>query len=341
MDDTESDDIGGNQNVELPVEELNDTTSVVGAKNATKSTIVSNAVDLEKCPCGGSKSCYYVRCDICNQEWHQDCVFLSGLDKKAIKSLKHYACLFCSYLPDSVSKTESHDKPGLSEIGSIVQREVAVIIPAVVEQVTAAVKKTVTSVHAEEVVKQANSDISRSWAEITAGNQKALITQVVEQSSNVALTKSMQLIDSNLTEQRKRGRNVIITKVPENENPKTEDLQILVSGMFNGEIDKKDILVSKRLGVYNSESVSKPRPIFVTMRYEDDANYCHNFGKGFRIRREKYEAWANPDLTQTEREVKYNERKARREAEEEKDRNKEDAEENSTNGPKNGKGVGQ
>ena len=81
--------------------------------------------------------------------------------------------------------------------------------------------------------------------------------------------------------------------------------------------------MSKRLGVYNQQN-SKPRPILLKMRYEDDATYCHSYGKGFKIRREKFEAWANPDLTQAEREAKFNERKARRE-EELKEKNKNQA----------------
>ena len=192
MDDIQNDGKGDDDiNAVAPTDGVIDTNS--DPNSGAKSAIVSNVVDLKKCPCGGSISCFYVCCDVCSQEWHQDCVFLSGLNKIAIKSLKYFACPFCSYLPKNVEKRENVDKPGLPEISSVIRQEVSSIIPGVVEQITKAVKENIASVQAEEVVKKANDEISRSWATITAGKQRQLITEVVQESSNVALSKSMQL----------------------------------------------------------------------------------------------------------------------------------------------------
>ena len=161
----------------------------------------------------------------------------------------------------------------------------------------------------DTVVKTANEKIGKSWAEISAGKQKNLIAEVVEASSHTALSKSMQLISADMTERRKRSRNIIISKLKEKLSEETE--RELISRTFtllNGEVEKREILSAKRLGKYTED---KMRPVLVTLKYEEDATFAHNNGKGFNCGNG---IWINQDMTRTEREALYNERVARRTA---------------------------
>ena len=64
-------------------------------KKSAKDVIVSSQADLEKCPCGESRGCYYITCTKCRQEWHQDCVYLQGLDDTMILLLTKWRCRYC------------------------------------------------------------------------------------------------------------------------------------------------------------------------------------------------------------------------------------------------------
>ena len=60
---------------------------------------------------------------------------------------------------------------------------------------------------------------------------------------------------------------------------------------------------------YDSKK-NKPRPILVKLRREDDANYLHCNGRGYRLTVGGVltDMWINQDLTKAEREAAYKKR---------------------------------
>ena len=183
------------------------------------------------------------------------------------------------------------------------------------------------------VVDKANVEIGKSWAQLAAGQQKQLITKVVEETSHDALSKSIQLIDANLSEQRKRSRNVVISGLKEKDDEEDDDLKSTVFNVFQTEVDKKDILSVKRLGKFDESKRDKPggRYVLVTLRYEDDANWVTNNGKGFKVGNG---IWINPDRTRAERDALAEKIKSKKTAETEETERAEGQE------PKNTQGAG-
>ena len=264
-------------------------------KKSAKSAIVSSKVNLQKCPCGESKGCYYIICVNCRQEWHQDCVYLQGLDDKTIKLLTEWRCRYCD---------DPEKKFMKREVNSAMREELSRMTVAVTE----AVKVSVREEQVKVVVSEANTKVAESWANIAKGAQKDLINDVVKESSKVALTESIQLIDSNLTEQRKRSRNIVMSGIIE-KSGEDKDLKEMVCEILGGEITERDVLAAFRLG--DSQKTRKnPRPILVKLRSEDDANYFHNNGRGYQVGGTGSNIWINPDLTQAEREAAYQKRVA-------------------------------
>ena len=141
-----------------------------------------------------------------------------------------------------------------------------------------------------------------SWAEVAS--QKKLITEVVEQTSKNALEKSIQLIDSNLTDQKKRVRNVVMSGVKENIREGEASLIEVVSDLL--ECDINDMVNVKRLG---EKKVGKSRFILIVFKSEEAALYYHNYGRGRKV---EGNIWVNPDLTRTERDAMFKKRDERR-----------------------------
>ena len=155
----------------------------------------------------------------------------------------------------------------------------------------------------DNAFKDAGRVVSNSWVEIARGDQSKIINDAVQASSEIALQRSINQIDSNLTERKKRSRNVIISNVPE--NSRGDNLTEVVCAKLNEGLTKEDILSCRRLG----KPGEKPRVILCVMRKEDDAVFFTNNGRG---RKFAGDIWVNPDLTRTEREAMYLKRKEKK-----------------------------
>ena len=159
---------------------------------------------------------------------------------------------------------------------------------------------------------EAKEIVGKSWAEVVKGDQKKIIKEVVENSSESALKKSMSLIDSNLTEMRNRVNNLIISNATENENA---DLTTSVFSILSpvADIPRADLVKVVRLGKLTADR-NRPRPILVTLRHEEDAKFLHNYKAGRKVQLEDNSGhlWINADLTKTERDVAYQRRREHR-----------------------------
>ena len=333
--------------------------------------------DLDSCPCerhiGAS---WKLKCMTCLQYWHTWCVGLKYLDDNHIKLLKEWNCPLCYVLPQSVIQ-----KTGIIDIGhnrqqvkgnqngnasqncsglrTFIKDELANIVPQIAASVVKAqavdtkavaneVGKIIEGSQIKQLVEKANVEITKSWASIAVENQEALIEKVVEKSSKTALSKSMQLIDANMTEARNRSRNIVIYGLVENdhENETEEDLKSTTFQILEGRVNKDEILSAKRLGRFDPQK--KKRVVLVSLKYEDDAFWAHNQGKGYKARNFT-NVYVNPDRTRAERDAlreKLIAKKAQKESSGKSVTNTVESEKNSTdnqadsdiskNGPENG-----
>ena len=232
---------------------------------------------------------------------------------------------------------------------SSLKDEFTAMYPVMKTYIEAAVKSSIKAEQVSGVVEEANKQITKSWAEVASGKQKQLITDVVKLTSQAALTESMQLVDASLTEQKKRSMNVIVSGLPETGlNPSKEELADSFVGLMDGEIDKRDIMMARRLGVFSADKKTQRgevavRNVLITLRYEGDAVYAHNTGRGRKIVMDSQTGkavWINPDLTKLERDARLNARKERQQKRREEDDRQKTTDEStvgasSDNAPKN------
>ena len=113
-------------------------------------------------------------------------------------------------------------------------------------------------------------------------------------------------MDANITERKKRSNNLIISKVKEE---KDENLKAIAFELLGKEVEKSEILEVKRLNYGRLSNRNQPRLIFVTLKYEEDARWAHRNGRGYNV---EGDIWINPDLTKTERDALWEERKAKK-----------------------------
>ena len=286
--------------------------------------------DEEKpCPCNQYKGegTVWIQCDICSIWWHVVCVGLEGMTSDMIDSLSLYSCPCCFKFPETVVEvlnatadqlqTVNGNSASVSSITTsetrslslLMKDELRNLLPEMETCIKAPVETGIKSVQVEQVVKEANAAVGKSWADIAAGNQKELIQEVVKVPSHEALVESSQLIDANMSEERKRVNNVVLSGITE--DVKDDELIMeTVKLLGTEEIDKKDIVSARRLGLFDK---NKKRPILITMRREDDAKFAHNYGRGYQVRN-RVNVWFNPDLTQHQRDARYNSRVAKRKA---------------------------
>ena len=303
------------------VDEL--TTDSGGGSNVLEDVVpedfVSPAEDV--CPCERSiPDSWKLSCTKCSQEWHTWCVGLKGLisddvatGKKQIESLKEWICPLCypkcAPSPVILAKIRDYEEETVKdgEERNSMRVEIAKMTTTLTAAVTQAVKESLKEEHVNMAVQDANVKVAKSWAEITKSTQQDLITDVVKKSSKIALSESIQLIDSNLTEQRKRTRNIVVSGIPEQPSENSSDMKTEMVDILGGELAERDILAAFRLGDAKKQR-TKPRPILVKLRSEDDANYFHSNGRGYQVGGSGSETWINPDLTQAERTAAYNKR---------------------------------
>ena len=271
------------------------------------------------CPCDEHiVKARVIFCKECRTWWHINCVALNGISESAARKLSEWRCPRCFVFKSVIA--DKIEKPGdESDISKAVKREVHGMIPTIIDAVSKSVKESIQTNEIEKVVGEVNEKVGKSWAELAQGNHKQLITDVVKLTSNEALTESMQLIDANLQEQKKRSLNIIVSGMKETgKNPSKEELSATFFKLMDGEIEKKDIVLAKRLGVFTD---GKRRNVMITLRYQGDAEFVHNHERGRKIIVSEShqlqdqigdEIWMNADLTKLQREANYNMRVEKR-----------------------------
>ena len=276
------------------------------------------------CPCGEgptNNKALLMQCSDCKKWWHPACVGLLGLTQYFTKKLVEYKCPLCFSLPKEImEKLGIPDKPDDTNesqtISATVKKEVTAMLPAVVEEVVAGVKAALGGNTVQQMVKEANETINKSWADIAKTEQKRVMSEVVGKTADSALQKSLSRISADLSEQKTRLRNCIMSNVPEGYGGTDTSLSEVVVSFADEEISADDIAYCNRLG---KKEEGKNRLILIVCKREDMAAEFHNFGRGRKL---PNNVWINQDMTKTEREAKYHMRQERRVRIEESKRNK-------------------
>ena len=119
----------------------------------------------------------------------------------------------------------------------------------------------------------------------------------------------------NMEERQKRHKNLIFSGIVENDitaetNSKSlKDTVFCICSRIEPRLRKGDILSCKRIGRIDITEPHVGRLVHVIMKYQDDAEMLHNWGLGRKI---ENNIWINLDLTEIEREAKYQLRKQRK-----------------------------
>ena len=270
------------------------------------------------CVCGSdTKRKTLINCTVCARKWHSACVGLDGLTQSVTAKIVGWKCPICfRFSPELRAKLEPSElEESLAGGGDVAQgvkeevkKQIGEFIPEIVEKVVGGVR---AALNEPEAFKDASQKITQTWADIAKKEQKSLITDVVEKTSETALKKSISLIDANLTEQRKRTRNCVISGIPENYNrgrdTETSLGEVVLEFLNEENLELNDLVSCKRLG---EKKAGHNRFILVVFKSEQDAMYFHNYGRGRNL---KEGVWCNPDLTKTERDALFEKRKQRRE----------------------------
>jgi hypothetical protein len=258
-------------------------------------------VSITSCLCGNGPMTVktLMQCTNCTNWWHPACVGLLGLTKTHTKLIKEWKCPTCFVFREDLALkvreeinvfTEDHDS-------SDMQQEVKKGVKAAIPDIITGIK---------EALMGENSQVE-TFAQITQRNLPKIIKEVVQETSKSALQESMQYIDANLTEQKKRVRNAVISGVNEDYGREGTTLKEVTIELLGSECSSHDIVTVKRLGLKKEES---KRPILVVFKSEETAQFFHNYGTGWKV---TASVWVNPDLTRTERDAQYKKRNARRE----------------------------
>ena len=164
---------------------------------------------------------------------------MQGLDDTMILLLTKWRCRYCD------NPEEKFAGRGNCGIDSTVENQFVKMTASITTAITKAVKESVKEEQVAIAVGEANGKVAKSWADLAKGAQKELIHNVVKESSKVALSESIQLVDANLTEQRKRSRNIVISGIIEKSN-ENKDLRTDVCKLLGDDITERDIL-NKRI----------------------------------------------------------------------------------------------
>ena len=254
-----------------------------------------------------------MQCTGCERWWHFACVGLAGISKYTSNSITNWNCPTCFTFSEKITENlgipgdRDHDKD--NELRNEVKRQITAVVPDIVTQVVGGVTDALGETQVKDMMKQANLKITESWASIVKTQQSKMIGETVEKTAASALTKSMRLIDANLTEQRKRVRNAIVSGIPENSGTdENTSLVEVVVNVLSGEdaITVNDIVSCNRLG---KKTAGKNRFVLVIFKKEDQAMFMHNWSRGRKLGEG---SWVNPDFTKSEREAMYQERMERR-----------------------------
>ena len=143
------------------------------------------------CPCGAGPNNIksLMQCADCKMWWHPSCVGLDGLSHYIIKKILTYKCPRCFVLSPEIKENlgiEIHEEGDRETVKATVQREVKAIMPKVVEELVAGVKSALGENSVQQMVKDANEKISKSWADIAKKEQNRVINDVLGKTSRVS-----------------------------------------------------------------------------------------------------------------------------------------------------------
>ena len=248
-----------------------------------------------------------IGCEGCEVYWHLSCVGLKGLTEEMVKLLEHWECPKCFVCPliDPVKVADTAENRTLQ---LLIKEELHLINPVIRSAVRSEVKKYIPSEiyskgDIKELLEESNSKAVRTYADITATNQK----KVIEELSAVQTTKEVvhqvhRELGVEKIEREKRKLNLCVMKVPESEKtvPKErqEDDMKFCHEVLG--IPKKSIESCHRAGKKDSSADSKfNRPLIIKMKSEKDQKYWSNDSRGFLVPDTKY--YINPDLCKADR----------------------------------------
>jgi exosome complex RNA-binding protein Csl4 len=193
-----------------------------------------------------------------------------------------------------------------------IQKGVEAAMPGMLEKIQEQYNTQLESFKTE-----ATQFVGKTWADVAKTEQKKIMTEVAQTTSESALKQSMSFINTNMTEMRNRVNNVIIYNVKEEPG---EDVVPIVHSLLQpvADIPRSDIVKAVRLGklVAVTDRI-RERVILVTLRHEEDSKFLHNYKGGRRVELPDGggHIWINADLTKTERDAAFKmreQRKARR-----------------------------
>ena len=289
-------------------EESEDLTEGLCAKCTEEEESISSS-QQRLCPCNEGEMTLkkLMNCTGCNLWWHPECVGLAGLSHYATKTLTNWKCYRCFSVRKEIAEKlgESDTEKETDTIKDTVREEMKARMPEVIGEIVSEVKAALGESSLKQLAKEANDTIIKSWADIAKTEQKRVISDVVEKTSESAMQKSLGRISADLMEQTNRLRNCVLTQVPEGSGGTDVSLAQVVGDLSSNEVSPEDIAHCKRLGV---KKTGENRLILVVFKREQMAAEFHNFGRGRKIGN----TWVNPDLTRTEREAKYQMRVERR-----------------------------
>ena len=263
-----------------------------------------------RCPCeeGSTSLKSLINCTSCNLWWHPQCIGLAGLTYHGTKNLTNWKCIRCFSLPKAIADKIGLPNPvqeGSDTIKNTVREEMRARIPEVIGEIVNEVKSALGESSLKQLAEEANDTIVKNWESFAKTEQKKVITEVVEKTSEVAMEKNLGRISADLTEQKNRVRNCILSEIPEGSGGADTSLGQVVATLSGGEFSTDDIAVCKRLGIKRD---GQNRLTLVVFKREQVAAEFHNFGRGRKLGN----TWVNPDLTRTEREARYQSRVERR-----------------------------
>ena len=215
-------------------------------------TSSQKSVQVTPCPCGvGATSVKsLMQCSECKIWWHPACVGLDGLSQYFTKKFTKYKCPLCFTLSQEIKEKlgiEDHDEGERETVQATVKKEVKAIMPKVVEELVAGVKSALGENSVQQLVKEANEKISKSWVDIAKTEQNRVMKDVVGKTSESALKESLSKISADLSEQKSRQRNAVMFNVPEGSGGNDTSLEEVVCGFVHG-LSREEIAYCKRLG---------------------------------------------------------------------------------------------
>ena len=265
-----------------------------------------------QCPCeqGSTSLKSLMNCTSCNLWWHPQCIGLAGLTYHGTKNLTDWKCIRCFSLPKEIADKIGFPNPvqeteGSDTIKNIVREEMRARIPEVIGEIVNEVKHALGESSLKQLAQEANDTIVKNWENFAKTEQKKVISEVVEKTSEVAMVKNLGRISADLSEQKNRVRNCVLSDIPEGSGGADTSLGQVVAALAGNEFATDDIAICKRLGM---KKPGQNRLTLVVFKREQVAAEFHNFGRGRKIGN----TWVNPDLTSTERQARYQSRVERR-----------------------------